>query len=94
MAKYSLQIGVGGIGDDPLLSVQHSVDFHAEDDSSAVAQTIQTIEADNAYMAPSELSSSPKTAVSYGSVLQVVKIAARIYYFGHPTRLPHTAAIY
>lgn len=52
MAKYSLQIGVGGIGDDPLLSVQHSVDFHAEDDSSAVAQTMQTIEADNAYMGP------------------------------------------
>lgn len=50
MAKYSLQSGVGGIGDDPLLSVQHSVDFHAEDDSSAVAQTMQLIEANNTYL--------------------------------------------
>ena len=49
MTTYILQIGAGGIGDDPLITVRHSQEIDADDDRTAVAQAIKLFENDPAY---------------------------------------------
>ena len=46
MASYTLRVGTGGIGNDPVLSVRHSVQIYAATVAGAVDQARQKIEKD------------------------------------------------